>query len=130
LGAGWTCTIPANTNFTVEADLILSAIATANLPRFGLNWSAAFAWAVGSIAYDSSSSAEVNLRGINLTAAGNLQMAVGTAPVIGSYAGRVFLKGRTGAAAVTIKGQLAGESAAANAATLRRGSEWRYRTGP
>jgi hypothetical protein len=41
-----------------------------------------------------------------------------------------LLKGRTGAAAVTIKGQLAAETAAASAAILKVGSEFRYRTGP
>lgn len=127
---GWACTIPANTNFTIEADLILAAVATANLPRFGLNWNAALAWGAGQVAYDSSATAEVVARGLNLSAAGNLQMAAGTAPVAGAYAGRAFLKGRTGGSAVTIKGQLAAETAAANAATLRRGSEFRYRTGP
>lgn len=127
---GWTCTIPANTNFTVEADLILSAVATANLPRFGLSWSAALAPGMAQIGYDSSTSAEVVLRGLNLTAAGVLQMAAGTAPVIGAYGGRALLKGRTGAAAVTIKGQLAAETAVANGAILKRGSEFRYRTGP
>ena len=127
---GWTCTIPANTNFTIEADLVLSAVATTNLPRFGLTWNAAFAWAVGQVAYDSSASAETAVRALNLTAAGNLQMAAGTAPVAGAYSGRAYLKGRTGGSAVTVKGQLAAESAAANAATLRRSSEFRYRTGP
>lgn len=128
---GFTCTIPANTNFTIEVELLLVAgNAATNLPRFGFIWSAALAQAAGFVAYDSSTSAEVMLRGLGLTAAGNLQVAAGTAPGVTPYAGRAFLKGRTGVAAVTIKLQLAAETAAANAAQIKAGSEFRYRTGP
>lgn len=127
---GWSIIIPANSNFTIECELLLAAVATTNLPRFGFNWNAAFAWAVGELMYDSSATAKVYANGVNLAAAGNLQMAAGTAPVAGGYGGRAYLKGRTGGAPVTIKAQLAAEAAAANAATLRRGSEFRSRVGP
>jgi hypothetical protein len=128
---GWTVTVPANTNFTVECELILVAgNATTNLPRFGFTWSAALAYGVGEVAYDSSTSAEVVLKAQGLTSAGNLQMAAGTAPTTTAYKGRALLKGRTGGSAVTIKGQLAAESAAASAAQLKIGSEFRSRTGP
>lgn len=130
--AGWSVQIPANTNFTIEGELILLAGAAAtNLPRFGLNWNAALARAVGEVWYHSSATAKVTANALNLAAAGNLQMAGGTAPALNQhYSGGFFLKGRTGGSAVTIKAQLAAESAAANAAQLKVGSEFRSRTGP
>jgi hypothetical protein len=79
---GWSCTIPANTNFTIEVELLLVAgNATTNLPLFGFSWSAALAQGAGFVSYDSSTSAEVMLRGLGLTAIGTLRMAAGTAPV-------------------------------------------------
>lgn len=127
---GFTCTIPANTNFTIEADLIVAAVATANLPRLGFTWNQALTHAVAEIEQHTSASAKASTNGLNLAAAGTLQTAAGTAPVAGNYAARAYMKGRTGANACTIKLQLAAESAAANGATLRRGSEYRWRTGP
>jgi hypothetical protein len=127
---GFTCTIPANTNFTIEADLIVAAVATANLPRLGFIWNQALTHGVAEIEQHTSATAKGFTNGLNLAAAGNLQTAVGTAPVAGNYSARAYMKGRTGANACTIKLQLAAETAAANAAILRRGSEFRYRTGP
>lgn len=128
---GWAVTIPANTNFTVEAELIIVAgNASTNLPRFGFSWNAALAYGVGEVAYDTSTSAELALKAQGLGAASTLQMAAGTAPGTTAYRGRGFLKGRTGANPVTIKGQLAAESAATAAAQLKIGSEFRSRTGP
>lgn len=122
-------TIPANTNFVIELDALLAAVATANLPRLGWNWSAALAYGEAELWYASSATAKVFANGLNLTAAGNLQMPVGTAPIVGVYAAGGRFKGRTGGAAVTIKLQLAAEAAAANAAILKVGSEMRTRSG-
>ena len=124
---GLTITIPATTDFVIEFDLLLAAVATANLPRVGINWSAALAWGEGELWYESSATAKVFANGVNLTAAGNLQMAVGTAPVVGVYGAGGRFKGRTGGAQVTIKVQLAAESAAANGATMKAKSEMRVR---
>lgn len=124
---GLSVTIPANTSFVIEADLLVAAVATANLPRLGWAWSAALAFGESEIWYASSASAKVFTIGLNHTAAGNLQAAAGTAPVAGVYGAGGRFKGRTGAAAVTIKLQLAAETAAANAATVKAGSEMRSR---
>lgn len=124
---GMSVVIPANTDFTIELDLLLAAIVTTNLPRVGINWNAALAWGEGELWYASSATAKVFANGLNLTAAGNLQMAAGTAPVVGVYGAGGRLKGRTGGASVTIKLQLAAESAAANAATMKAKSEFRSR---
>lgn len=124
---GFTVTIPANTNFVIELDLLVAAIATANLPRLGWIWSAALAYGESELWYTSSATAKVFALGFNHTSAGNLQMPAGTAPVAGTYGAGGRFKGRTGGAPVTIKLQLAAESAAANAAIVKAGSEFRSR---
>lgn len=123
-------TIPANTNFVIELDALLSAGAVAtNMPRLGWIWSAALSYGEAELWYASSATAKVFANGLNLTAAGNLQMVSASAPVLGVYGAGGRFKGRTGAAAVTIKLQLAAEAAAANAAILKAGSEMRTRSG-
>lgn len=125
---GLSVTIPANTHFVIEADILLAAAATANLPRLGWNWSAALTFGESELWYASSATAKVFVNGLNHTSAGNSQMAVGTAPVAGVYAAGGRFKGRTAGAPVTIKLQIAAESALANAATVKARSEMRSRT--
>lgn len=127
---GFSVVIPANTDFVLEADILLSTVAAANLPRLGWNWSAALVWGTCELEYQSTATAKIFANGFNLTAAGNLQMPVGSAPVgPGVYGAKGYFKGRTGAAAVTVNLQLAAETAAANAVTAKAKSELRYRSG-
>lgn len=124
---GFSVTVPANTNFIIELDALLAAVATANLPRLGWNWNAALAYGESELWLTASATAKTFTLGSNLTAAGNSQSPVGTAPVAGVFAAGGRFKGRTGANPVTVKLQLAAESAAANAAILKAGSEMRAR---
>lgn len=125
---GFSVTIPANTNFVIELDLLLAAVATTNLPRVGINWSSNLSYAEGELWYSSSATAKVFTLGHNLTTAGNLQMPVGTAPIAGVYGAGGRFKGRTSAQCI-ISLQLAAETAAPNGAILKNGSEFRSRSG-
>lgn len=128
---GFTFTPPANTNWTVEAEVLIETVATANMPRLGAVIGAGQSWWAGEIGFQSGAAAKSFVEGQGTTGAGSLQMAAGTAAVQAiPLLAQVVIKGRSGASPGAIKLQLAAESAVANAATARRGSEFRYRTGP
>lgn len=124
---GFSVTVPANTNFVIEADLLLAAIATANLPRLGWTWSAALTYGESELWFTASATAKTFQLGFNHTAASTSQMPAGTAPVVGVFGAGGRFKGRTAGNPVTLKLQLAAETAAANAAILKAGSEMRAR---
>jgi hypothetical protein len=128
----WSWTPPANTDIEIEAELLVQAVATANLPTIqasvpGAANNTQYGWA--EVAYFTSLTARAQIAVSFTTAGGNATVPAGTAlnataPV--RYI--VYIKVRTGSspAAITIKG--AGESAVAAAITVKAGSVMRYRT--
>jgi hypothetical protein len=128
---GFTFTPPANTNWTVEAEVLVETVLTTNMPRLGISVGAGQSWWAGEIGFQSGAAAKSYVEGQGTTGAGTVQVAAGTAVVQAiPLLHTVTIKGRSGASPGAIKLQLAAESAASNAATVRRGSEFRSRTGP
>lgn len=127
---GFTFTPPANTNFTIEVELLLTTAGTTSLPEVQVSVGAGQAYGVISMAYQSSASAQVRTEGQFNTGAATLAMAAGTAPLATNpYLATIIIKGRSGASPGAIVIQLAAETAATQAAA-KVGSEMRYRTGP
>lgn len=125
---GFSFTPPANTNWTVEAEVLLQTIAVANLPRLGVSVGAGQAYYGASLTYPSSASAKIFLEAWGTTALGTHQMPAGTAIVASQpVLATVVMKGRSGASPGVIALQLAAETAGTNAVVARQGSEFRYR---
>lgn len=127
---GFSFTPAANTNFTVEAELLVQTGATASLPRVGVSVGAGQAYGSVDIEYQSSAAAKVFTQGQFNTAAVNVQQPVGTAPLQANpYLVKLLIKGRSGATPGAIAIQLAAETAATDT-RVRIGSEFRRRTNP
>jgi hypothetical protein len=125
-GFSWNPT--ANTNFTIECELLLTTGATASLPRIGVSIGAGQAYGAVEMTYQSAAAAQVVTQGQFNTAAVNIQMPVGSAPIATNpYYSWVMIKGRAGASPTTIAVQLAAETAA-TATAVKQGSECRIRT--
>lgn len=128
---GMSFTPAANTDWLLEAFLLLQTPATANLPRLGLNVAAGQQYGSAMIEYPTSGTAKSTTNGWWTTGLANIQMAVGTAPVAGQpYLGYLWATGRQGATPGAINIQLAAETAAANAAIAKAGSHMRWMTVP
>jgi hypothetical protein len=126
---GLTVTIPANTNFVIEGEFTLQTPTSTNLPRLAVAWSAGLTFGSLEIWYHTAT-ARVFANSWTTTSAGVLQHAAGSAPGNAMpFGSGMFMKGRTGASACTIKVQLAAETAAANAAIMKAGAEFRHRSG-
>lgn len=124
---GMTFTPPANSTWTIEAEILLQTAATASLPRLGLNVGAGQSHYAGNMAYSSSATAQARTEFWGTTALGNHQMAVGTAPVANQpYLATLVAKGRSGASPGAISLQLATETSS-TITLARAGSEFRYR---
>lgn len=124
---GWSFTPAANTNWVLEADVLVQTSATTSVPRLGLNVIAGQAYGSAEIEFATSATAKGSASGWWTTALANVQVPAGTAPVQGQpYWMRLRASGRSGASPTAINVQLAAE-VASNAATAKRGSEMRWR---
>jgi hypothetical protein len=127
---GFTFTPPANTNFTIEAEILLTTAATASLPELRVSIGAGQAYGAASLTYQSGAAAQVRAEGQFTTGATTIAMPAGTAPLATNpYLATVVVKGRSGASPGAITIDLAAETAS-NQAAAKVGSEMRYRTGP
>jgi hypothetical protein len=126
---GLTFTPPANTDFIVEAELILLTTTTTNLPRVGVALPAGMQWATAEIRQAGATDvAQVQQHGGTMTTAANVQVAAGGLAVASSPRLCVVrVKGRSGASPAAIKLQLAAETAGANVCFVKAGSEMRSR---
>lgn len=124
----WTFTPAANGNWTVEAELLVQSPATTNLPRPAVVLSGQSYYAID-FEYQGSATGKGWGEFWGTTGATH-QLAAGSAPVANQpFLMKVTVKGRSGASPGPVKMQLAAESAAANGAVLKVGSEFRYRQG-
>lgn len=123
-------TPPANSDYTVEAELLLQTATGSNLPRVGVSVGAGQAHGAVEIMQPGSlaSSSPVFLAGSFGTAAVNVQISAGTLPGPNTpYLARMVVKGRSGASPGAIALQMAAEAAAADTCRIRAGSEMRTR---
>jgi hypothetical protein len=131
----FTYTPPNNSNFTLEADLILWTTSSTNLPRVGVNVAAGAAAGYGSIIIQqqgATATTVVQAGGgfSNPGAAVNVQQAAGGLPANSTpYWCWISIKGKSGASATQISIQMAAESAAAATCYVKAGSEMRTRDG-
>jgi hypothetical protein len=134
---GMTYTPPANSNFTIEADIMILTTSAANLPRIGVNVVGGSTQGYGGISIRGPSA---TVQGVapngaaggysNSATATTVQQAaggVGTASV--PHIVSVVIKGRSGAAPTAIAIQMAAETAAAATCYVKQGSEMRTRSG-
>lgn len=125
--SGMSFTPAANSNWTIEGEILLQTTATATLPRLGLSVGAGQSHFAGTMAYPSSATAQVRSEFWGTTTLLTPQMPVGTAPVANQpYLATLVVKGRSGATPGAIALQLASETAG-TVVTARVGSEFRYR---
>lgn len=129
---GFSFTPPANTNFTIEGEILLVTAGTTNMPRIQASVGAGQAYWAVDIEWQSGASAKTYSEGQGTTAAGLISIPAGTAVVATPtpFLVKYVIKGRSGAAPAAIAIQLAAESAATSAAIAKVGSEFRYRVGP
>lgn len=128
---GFSYTPPANTDFEVEAWLLIVAgNASTNLPRVGISIGAGQQYGACSIEQAGATTAtEVATHGTFLTTLTTVQVpAGGVAAANTPYEATVRIKGRSGASPGAVKLQLAAESAAASAAIVKAGSKMVTRT--
>lgn len=123
-------TPPANSDFVIEAELLIWTTSAANLPRIGVAIAAGQVYgAVAMQQTGATATARVMADGTFLTGAVNVQMAAGGLPAANTpYLVQVTVKGRAGASPGAIALQLACETAAANVCFVKAGSEMRSRT--
>lgn len=129
---GFSFTPPANTNFTIEGEILLVTAGTTNMPRIQASVGAGQAYWAVDIEWQSAATTKTYSEGQGTTAAGLISIPAGTAVVATPtpFLVKYVIKGRSGAAPAAIAIQLAAESAATSAAIAKVGSEFRYRTGP
>jgi hypothetical protein len=124
----FTFTPPANTDFEIEAWLLIQTATATVLPRVGVSIGAGQAY--GSVAIEqvgATTAAEVATFGTFLTAAVNVQVPAGGVPAAATpYEAVVRVKGRSGAAPAAITIQMASETAG-TACLVKAGSEMKTR---
>jgi hypothetical protein len=129
-------TPPANSNYTIEAELLVWTTAPANLPMISVNVVAGGTAGYGACdilgpgATVNAAPAPANGGWNNPGAVQNFSQAAGgvlTASV--PYVVKVTIKGRSGAAPTAISLQMRAESAGANICFVKAGSEMRTRSG-
>jgi hypothetical protein len=131
----FTYTPPANSNFTLEAELILMTTTATNLPRIGVLVAAGVNNGYGYISTEqdgATATVEVVAAGgyNNNAAAVNVQYAAGGVPAANTPVScTIRVKGRSGSAPQLISLQMAAETAGANICFVKRGSEMRTRSG-
>lgn len=130
-----TYTPSANSNFTLEAELILMTTAPANLPRIGVLIAAGvnngYAFITSEQDGATATTEVVAAGGYNNNAAAvNVQYPAGGVPAANvPVSCTIRVKGRSGSSPQPISLQMAAESAGANICFVKRGSEMRYRSG-
>lgn len=130
-----TYTPPANSNFTLEADLILWTTSATNLPRVGVKVTAGATAGYGSIIIQQQGSTATSLVQAgggysNPGADVNVQQAAGGLPGNSTpYWCWVSVKGKSGSSPTAISIQMAAESASAATCYVKAGSEMRTRDG-
>lgn len=125
----FTYTPPANSNFLIEFELLLSTATTTTLPLPGVSIAAGQSYGAVSIEYQSGAAARIFTEGWFTTIAATVKVLAGTAPAATPYLAKGVIKGRSGATPGAIVLQLASE-VAGGACLVRQGSEMRYRTIP
>jgi hypothetical protein len=127
-------TPPANSNYTIEGELILWTTNSANLPRVGVRVETGLTAGYGSVFIQqvgATTSTTVQLAGgfNNPAAAFAYQVPAGGLPSSNApYWCWVQIKGKSGAAPSKISLQMAAELAAAATCYVKAGSEMRWRT--
>lgn len=126
---GLTFTPPADSDFMVEADLLVLTTTAANVPRIGVSIPAGCQWAAADIKQaGATATTQVQANGGTLTTATLVQMAAGGLPAANSpRVCSVLVKGRSGASPSPITLQLAAESGGPNTVFVKAGSEMRHR---
>jgi hypothetical protein len=131
----FTYTPPANSNFTLEAELIVTTTTIANLPRIGVLVAAGvnngYAFITSEQDGATATTEVVAAGGYNNNAAAvNVQYPAGGVPVANQPVScTIRIKGRSGSAPQPISLQMAAETAGANICFVKRGSEMRTRSG-
>lgn len=122
-------TPPANSDFEMEAWLLIQTPTATILPRVGVSVGAGQAYGAASIEQCGATlTAEAVQHGTFLTTAVNVQMAVGGLPAAATpYEAVVRVKGRSGATPGVIQIQLASETAGTTV-TVKAGSRMTTRT--
>jgi hypothetical protein len=124
----FTWTPPANTDIEIEAELIVQAVATANLPSIQASVPAGMQYGFAEVTWASSATAKAFAIAGFTTSAVTATIPAGTAmSATVPFRVTVFIKGRTGASPAAININGAGESAATNAIIVKAGSAMRYR---
>jgi hypothetical protein len=124
----WSWTPPASSDIEIECELLVQATATANLPllRYVVpSDSLQFGW--GEISWFSTATAKSYVTSAISGGGQTTTMAAGAAQSVLPVRYSVYIKMRTGTTPGAILIQGAGESAAALAITVKRGSVMRYR---
>lgn len=126
---GLTYTPPANSDFIIEAELLILTTTTTTLPRIGVSLPAGMQWAAAEILQAGAvDTATVVQEGGTTTGSATVQMPAGGLAVASvPRLCRVVVKGRSGATPAAIKLQLAAEAAGANVVFVKAGSEMRSR---
>lgn len=126
---GLTYTPPANSDFMIEAELLLLTTTATNLPRVGVAIPAGYQWAAAEIRQaGATDTAQIQTHGGTLTTLANIQTAAGGLAAANSPRLCVVrVKGRSGASPAAIRLQLAAETAGANICFVKAGSEMRSR---
>lgn len=129
-----TCTPPANTDWEMEARLLVWTTTIANLPRVGFlvasgatrGYGGVNMWQAGATA-----GASVHINGAWSDAAGITTAQFGAGGVLTAsvpYLCEVIATGRSGASPTAISLQMAAETAVASVCYIKRGSFLKYRT--
>lgn len=134
---GFTYTPPANTNWSIEAELLVWTTAPANLPMINFNIAAGAAQGYGGVDIQGPG-ATVNAAPAVANGAWNnpaalLKFSQATGGVLTAsvpYIVKLTAKGRSGATPQEMAIQMRAETAGANIVFVKAGSEMRYRTGP
>jgi len=128
----FTFTPAANTDWVMEAYILIQTVATANMPLVRLNVGAGQAYGSGVMEWPASATTKGTVNAWWTTAAStSLAIPAGTAAVQGQpFLIYLWATGRSGASPTAITLQFAAEIAAANAAVIKAGSHMRWMTIP
>ena len=124
-------TPPPNSNYEIQAAILIETTAATNLPRIGVHVDAQGTGAFGAIQIDqtgATGATRVTSDGTFTTAAVDVQMAAGGVAAANTpYLTYVTVRGRSGAVPAPVRLQLACETAAANTCRVRQGSQMRVK---
>jgi hypothetical protein len=122
-------TPPANSNYEIQAVLLIQTATATNLPRVQVNVAAQGTGALGCVQIDqtgATAAARVTADGSYTTTAATVATAAGDLPAANTpYMCFITIRGRSGPSPAAIKLQAACETAAANACFVKAGSQMR-----